>query len=123
MKANRFRFRAWDEKNKRFALACGENYFHLIGECTMFDLLNQYRLEEYDDLIMEQSTGLLDSKGVEIFEGDLIVHPDRNGGKPHSIVWSKNDAALRATYNSLFYNPNEGRMGIEVIGNMHEENK
>ena len=71
MKADRFRFRAWDGKNKCWAVYRDLMYFCLIGECTMFDLLNQYRIEEYDTLIMTQSIGLNDNQDDEMFIGDI----------------------------------------------------
>jgi len=33
-----FKFRAWDNENKKFALYG----FNIIGECTLFDIANQF---------------------------------------------------------------------------------
>jgi hypothetical protein len=62
------KFRAWSQKNKTFPFVG----FHIIGETTLFDLLNQYRLEELDDLIIQQFTGLYDISGTPIYEGDIM---------------------------------------------------
>ena len=80
------KFRAWDKKTKHM-IATG---FHVIGEVTMFNMIEQYlyenleapetMLERLIDVELMQFTGLRDSKGNEAYEGDLIKlttgHPD-----------------------------------------------
>ena len=72
MEANRFRSRAWSTK---YNLFLAEVEIYSDGSFTA-----DYRREDgalvsqnMDECIVEQSTGLADAKGVEIFEGDIVL--------------------------------------------------
>jgi hypothetical protein len=62
------KFRAWDANKKFFPL----KDFHIIGECTAFDLVNQYRIESLNDLEITQYV-CKDINDEDIYEGDIIA--------------------------------------------------
>ena len=63
------RFRAWDDTNKKWACVG----FHLFGEVTIFNIMEQYRLEEAcKSLVFTQFTNVIDMKGIDLYVGDLF---------------------------------------------------
>ena len=72
-------FRAWDKKEKCWIMNTDKNPFNIIGEFTMFNLLDQYSLSKgspkyINNIVISQFTGLNDCEGKKIFEGDFLHH-------------------------------------------------
>lgn len=126
---NRFRFRAWWPKK-------GKMYgpFALIGETTMFDLLNQMSIEELDEPDLMQSTGLTDSAGVDVFEGDVARLAcdsySEKLGRAHrewitTVVYSEPRAQFLFRHKGLLWTPDARDFNglpftYTVIGNIYE---
>lgn len=124
------KFRAWDSKKKTFPMVG----FDIMGECTVFDLVKQYRLEEHADLTIQQFTGFRDSDGKDIYEGDIVAWPDNPYITPREVLFDLQNGFWRISGDSydgfddlaLSMNGGQpvGRQGyngpIKVIGNIFE---
>lgn len=121
------RFRAWDSKNKKFPF----DEFHVVGEVSCFNLLDQYRIEEYNDLVIEQWTELKDAKGKDIYEGDIVRETWQStnpyGFSPDEWRDEKDVFIVRYVAPAFTFPDRSGceqnvirNYKLEVIGNVHE---
>ena len=122
-----YKFRIWNKVKKHWHI----NEFNLLGEISLmgdvgFDFTDDkpIRLQELNDLVVMQYTGMNDKNGKEIYEGDIIKSEDHNpkhmwidfveGG----FVAQWNEKKDYPTDINHFY-PSVGCC-IEVVGNIWE---
>ena len=139
-----YHFRAWDKaKGKWIDGAYG---FHILGESMLIGgLFQDYKIEDLNNIVIEQFTGLLDKQGKEIYEGDVVKSTKKakekvlNGRPPkkHSslrklhgktrvifdegsfFIKKKSKRGMRFPLNSLAIR----YLKLEIIGNIHKNPK
>jgi len=121
------KFRAWDKKAKE--------YFHISElwnsgtnpECFNFDgwtdnFGNKGRLK---DIVIEQSTGLKDANGEEIYEGDVVHGYDQEPDRDDGYIGSSVIEVVNFKWGSFWLGDFKNQIMvytppiIEVIGNVH----
>ena len=99
-----FQKRTWNDEELR------EHYILTIGEDEYF---------EVDDRTVCLSTGLLDSNGVEIFEGDILEHKTNYEPYKCIIEWRGEEdiASCGCCYDSF---SGVGLVGVVIKGSKYE---
>jgi len=107
MTVHRFNFRVYDKNTKRV-----HPIYHI----------DVRKLRDLDDrFTVAQSTGMVDIKGVEMYEGDIVRAVDSNGGTlPCKVVWCTSEArwGFEYTHNTTYISLSRGCSDWEVIGNI-----
>jgi uncharacterized phage protein (TIGR01671 family) len=115
------KFRVWDEKRKaytyapdEFSSSLGPYFLTLDGRIYIDGVFQKH-------LLLEQSTGLLDRNGKEIYEGD-IVRVDNAYTNKFIVEYNAPKFTLFDGRNGVLDDPHGDVFdGVEVFGNIHEE--
>lgn len=129
--SRQIKFRAWHEGRKAWLHdgkpPCGG--CNILGETIWaFGEWCRVSIEELNDIVVEQFTGLVDSKGTEIYEGDIVSIVDWQ----HKAQIRYNHSQFQAAYSwiekdevkwagvGLDYFAGAWIKMVEVIGNVHD---
>ena len=128
---DRFKFRFYDKENKIMVYADTDDellpYYpdEIYTTWQTYDLSAIEHLANDEDYIVMQCTGLKDKNGKLIYEGDILIQKEENGGPTKKLViWEEEGGYLGlkdlkksflgvVTFHLFGYT-------YEVIGNIHE---
>ncbi|WP_341780389.1 YopX family protein [Levilactobacillus sp. HBUAS70063] len=119
------KFRVWDETQHKMLQV---DYIEFIdGKAYWFEASpadgnvqgeNDGPVGGNSQLKLEQSTGLKDANGDDIYENDLVLlDPD---DPPYQVIFDEGKFELSNDYLRLVYDLSEEHMDCEIIGNIHE---
>ncbi len=136
MKNRIIKFRIWNNKSKSWIHGPHERSdcdgVNLFGETILLGcLVGDVLLEDLNDCVALQCTGLKDINGKDIFEGDVIkVQTDDN---PEDLRWELVDVFFKdgcfymdskkhsdPLFDYINSDAMDGRLGIEVVGNIFD---
>ena len=112
MNTDRFKFRVWDERDRRYIDGIAINQYG--GICALM-------VRRKEELVIEQCTGIRDKNGNLIYEGDVVDLEQKC--IPYYLKVKYLEADLRWHLYSLgsnaVYSLCNGN--LVIVGNIHEE--
>ena len=112
------KFRAWDKRENNWV----DYPIYIDANGDIYWEHYEMGLQEADDLIVMQYTGLKDKRGVQIFEGDVVFDRWANAYTPvfqNGIYMAYNPKNLMQNDPSTQFNI-IWKDGCEIIGNIYD---
>lgn len=112
------KFRAWDKATSSYRKVL-EIEFYPDGELKKVKVAGLQRKGTItpDNLVLEQFTGLTDTSGDDIYEGDLVRLTDDLEDPIYKVIFD--EAKFEIIGGGVCYDLGEEFMDCEVIGNVH----
>lgn len=113
------KFRAYHKELKMMFEVKSLVYTLKLARLTNRNDLVPSRTCSFDDIILMQSTGMVDKNSVEVFEGDILYYPEQDEDKYGYIEFDKDRLAfvLDNGFEKFVYG--EYGMGY-IVGNIYE---
>jgi uncharacterized phage protein (TIGR01671 family) len=113
-------FRAWDKTIKKMILANIIDFRdNRVASVETFD---GYKIKGDLNFTLMQWTGLLDKKGVKIFEGDIVASSYNGYSKLGEVIWNNFDLGWYIGTKESWKLRESMGSETEVLGNIYENN-
>lgn len=134
------KFRVWNKKTKAWIYGPHKHSdldgVNLIGETILFgEFLRGVSIEDLNEIVTLQFTGLYDKNGKEIFEGDIVKIEQTYFGAVSvtkddlpvfflgEVFYNEETASFRANISDNGQYCFQGGKTLEVVGNIFEQTK
>lgn len=126
MKAKDLKFRRWIEQRNEYFYFTAEDIY--ISD--HYDLTREGLFEDWDNMVLEQYTGLKDKNDKEIYEGDYVIYVDTIKYRGQVIFrfgafgiceyfWDPDDECFMS-FEQRNDEWSDDYENLEIVGNIHE---
>lgn len=134
---DKYKFRAWDEQRKKYIYGI-ERRLNIVSQAGNIRVLSIAEIDDNERYVLEQCSGLKDSQGQLIYEGDIVQITEKEDKickerllitLKNGVFWANdnddNEYSELVTVDEMVNDDAETFQILDnkIIGNIHEDLK